>query len=390
MFANRPKTTTTIFILSFLFFIACNKSSDSGLTAPPVDPVSLVLNLPASPFNYANPTLPAYITAPPIQAQINTPANNQITNNGATLGRVLFYDKNLSINNSVSCGSCHKQVNAFSDTEVKSKGFNGGSTGRHSMPLTNAKYYPNGRFFWDQRAATLENQVLTPIQDAVEMGMTLTQLETKLRSLPYYTSLFTKAFGDATITSNRISLALSQFVRSIVSFESKYDAGRSTFPANPAPPPNAAFPNFTLGENRGKEIFLGPIGGCAPCHGSETFTAPQEKNNGLDLATIDRGFGAVINNTSLDATFKVGSLRNVELTAPYMHDGRFASLEQVVEHYSTGVKDHPNLSPQLRLPNGQPRLINLTPQDKAALVAFMKTLTDLNVTIDVKYSNPFK
>lgn len=390
MFAAKPKTITTIFFLSVLFFIACTKNSDSGVTATPVDPVSLVLNLPVSPFNYANPVLPAYITAPPIQAQINTPANNQITDNGATLGRVLFYDKNLSINNSVSCASCHKQANAFTDTDVKSKGFNGGLTGRHSMPLINAKYYPNGRFFWDQRAATLEEQVLTPIQDAVEMGMTLPQLETKLRSLPYYSSLFTKAFGDATINSNRISLALSQFVRSIVSFQSKYDAGRATFPVNPAPAPNAVFPNFTVAENRGKEIFLSPQNACAACHGSETFTAPQEKNNGLDLTTTDRGFGLVLNNTNLDATFKVGSLRNVELTAPYMHDGRFTTLEQVVEHYSTGVKDHPNLSPQLRLPGGQPRLLNLTPQDKAALVAFLKALTDVSVTTDVKFSNPFK
>lgn len=135
MFAAKPKTITTIFFLSVLFFIACTKNSDSGVTATPVDPVSLVLNLPVSPFNYANPVLPAYITAPPIQAQINTPANNQITDNGATLGRVLFYDKNLSINNSVSCASCHKQANAFTDTDVKSKGFNGGLTGRHSMPL---------------------------------------------------------------------------------------------------------------------------------------------------------------------------------------------------------------------------------------------------------------
>jgi len=390
MFAARPKTITTVFIFSILLLIACNKSSDSGTTPPPVDPVSLVLNLPASPFNYANPTLPAYITAPPIQAQVNTPANNQITDNGATLGRVLFYDKNLSINNSISCASCHKQANAFSDTDVKSKGFNGGLTGRHSMPLTNAKYYPTGRFFWDQRAATLEEQVLAPIQDMVEMGMTLPNLETKLRNLPYYSSLFTKAFGDATINSNRIALALSQFVRSIVSFQSKYDAGRSAFPVNPAPPPNAVFPNFTIAENRGKEIFLSPQNACAACHGSETFTAPEEKNNGLDLITTDRGFGFVANNTNLDGTFKVGSLRNVEFTAPYMHDGRFTTLEQVIEHYSTGVRNHPNLSPQLRLPGGQPRLLNLTAQDKAALVAFLKTLTDVSVTTDVKFSNPFK
>ncbi len=392
MIAARPKLFFSIAIAALLIFIACKKDSGTGSGTPvtPVDPVAAVLNLPSTPFNYANLAMPGYLTSPPIQGQVNTPANNPITDNGATLGRVLFYDKNLSVNNTIACASCHKQATAFSDPFAKSKGFNGGLTGRNSMPLTDAMYYPNGRFFWDQRAATLEDQVLMPIQDLVEMGMTLTTLETKLRSLTYYPPLFTKAFGDATITSDRISKALAQFVRSIVSYQSKYDAGRSTFPIAPAPPPNAPFPNFTAQENRGKEIFLTPQNACAACHGSETFTAPQERNNGLDLTTIDRGFGAVSNRAQDDATFKVGSLRNVELTAPYMHDGRFNTLEEVVEHYSTGVKNHPNLSNPLKLPNGQPRLLNLTPQDKAALVAFLKTLTDLSVTTDVKYSNPFK
>jgi cytochrome c peroxidase len=378
-----------ITVSSALFlFLACKKSSYS-VTPDPFDPVAAVLNLPAAPFNYSNPPLPGYLTTPNITGQINTPVTNPITDNGATLGRVLFYDKNLSVNNTVACASCHKQATAFADPFVKSKGFNGGLTNRSSMALTDAKYYPNGRFFWDQRAATLEDQVVTPIQDLVEMGMTLPALETKLKSLAYYPPLFSKVFGDNTITSDRIAKALAQFVRSIVSYQSKYDAGRSLFPPGP-PPPNVSFPNFTAEENRGMQIFMTPIGGCTPCHGTETFTAPQEKNNGLDMVTIDRGFGAVINNVSLDATFKVGSLRNVELTAPYMHDGRFTTLDQVVEHYSSGVKNHPNLSPQLRLPNGQPRLANLTPQDKAALVAFLKTLTDVSVTADVKYSNPFK
>ncbi|MDZ4809825.1 MAG: cytochrome c peroxidase [Bacteroidota bacterium] len=389
MFAHKPK----IFIISGISFllvlIACNKSEDDT-TPTPVDPVAAVLNLPATPFNYANIIQPAYLSSPPIQAQINTPAGNAITDNGATLGRVLFYDKSLSINNTIACASCHKQANGFSDPVAKSVGFNGGLTGRNSMSLIDAKYYPNGRFFWDQRATTLEDQVLIPVQDLVEMGMTLPQLEAKLKTLAYYPSLFTKAFGDANITSTRISLALSQFVRSIVSFQSKYDAGRGTYAPVPGPAPTDLFPNFTAQENRGKEIFLSPIGGCAPCHGSEKFTAPQEKNNGLDLGTMDRGFGAVVNNTNLDANFKVTTLRNVGLTAPYMHDGRFATLEHVVEHYSTGVKNHPNLLPQLRLPGGQPRLINLSPQDKAALVAFLKTLTDATVSTDVKYSNPFK
>jgi len=390
MFANRPKMLVITGLSALFIFMACKKDNADTNDPAPVDPVAAALNLPATPFNYASIVQPAYLSGPNITGQINTPANNPITDNGATLGRVLFYDKNLSLNNTISCASCHKQANAFSDPVAKSAGFNGGLTGRNSMTLINAKYYPNGSFFWDQRAATLEDQTLIPIQDLVEMGMTLPQLEVKLRNIAYYPPLFSKAFGDNTITSNRIALAISQFIRSIVSFQSKYDAGRSTYPPAPAPPPNATFPNFTAQENRGKEIFLSPQNACAACHGSETFTAPQEKNNGLDMATVDRGFGAVANNTALDATFKVTTLRNVELTAPYMHDGRFATLEQVVEHYNSGVRNHPNLSPQLRLPNGQPRQLNLTIQDKAALVAFLKTLTDTNLTTDVKYSNPFK
>ena len=389
MYVPHPKlliaaTTSCLFV-----FLACNKSSESN-TIPPTDPIATYLNLPATSYNYANPVLPGYLTSPNINDQVNTPAGNAITDNGATLGRVLFYDKNLSINNTIACASCHKQANAFADPVTLSTGFNSGHTGRNSMGLIDAKYYPNGRFFWDQRAATLEAQTLIPIQDMVEMGMTLNGLETKLKTLAYYPPLFTKAFGDNTINSNRISLALSQFVRSVISYQSKYDAGRSAFPTAPAPQPNAPFPNFTIAENRGKDIFLSGQGGCAACHGTETFTAPGARNNGLDLITTDRGFGKVTNDVNDDGKFKVASLRNVELTAPYMHDGRFTTLEQVVEHYSTGLKNNPNLAQQLKLPNGQPRLLNLTPQDKAALVTFLKTLTDGNITTDVKYSSPFQ
>jgi cytochrome c peroxidase len=384
------RTLTALAVFTALnALLSCKKSDTAPNPNPPVDPVAQVLNLPATALNYASPALPAHLTTPNIADQDNTNPANPVTNNGATLGRVLFYDKKLSINNTIACASCHKSANGFSDNTVKSLGFNGGLTGRNSMSIINARYYPNGRFFWDQRAASLENQTLQPIQDLVEMGMTLPALETKLRGLAYYPPLFQKAFGDTGINSARIAAALSQFIRSVVSYRSKYDQGRVAFPPGPIPA-NAPFANFSPEENRGKEIFMSGIGGCNPCHGTETFTAPGELNNGLDLTTIDRGFGAVINNINRDATFKVTTLRNVELTAPYMHDGRFTTLEQVVEHYSSGVKNHPNLSPQLRLPGGQPRLANLTAADKAALVAFMKTLTDPTLATDEKYSNPFK
>ena len=377
-------------VLAFFTLLACKKNDTTQTPALPSS-VTSVLNLPSTSFNYSNPTLPGYLTAPPITAQIQNPNGNTTTDWGATLGRVLFYEKNLSFNKTISCASCHKQANAFADPVTLSKGFDGGSTGRNSMGLTDAQYYPVGKYFWDQRAATLEDQALMPIQDHVEMGMTLTEMESRVRSLTYYPFLFSKAFGDTSISSTRIAKAVAQFVRSIESHQSKYDAGRSAFPTAPAPPPNAPFSNFTAEENRGKEIFLTPqIGGCAGCHGTETFTAPTEKNNGLDMVTVDRGVGGITNNTNMDGEFKSGSLRNVELTAPFMHDGRFTTLEQVVEHYSTGVKAHPNLSPQLKLPNGNPRLLNLSVADKAALVAFLKTLTDTHMITDPKYADPFK
>src|SRR5687768_6199929 len=248
MSARKTTLATAVLITVFVFVIACSKKDDTGGSSN--DPVAAVLNLPATPYNYSNPSLPAYLVSPNIVGQINN-NGNPVTDIGATLGRVLFYDKNLSLNNSISCASCHIQANGFTDPAIKSTGFNGGLTARHSMSLINAKYYPLGFYFWDQRARSLEQQTLMPIQDLVEMGMTLPQLETKLATLPYYPALFEKVFGDGSITSNRIALALSQYVRSIVSYQSKYDAGRGTFPAQPAPPPNAVFPNFTALESRG-------------------------------------------------------------------------------------------------------------------------------------------
>lgn len=348
-------------------------------------------NLPSSPYSYANITLPNYLTTPPIVGQDNTPNNNTITDAGATLGRVLFYDKNLSYNNKVACGSCHLQTHGFSDPLVLSKGFEGGNTGRNSMGLINARYYPNGKFFWDERAATLEVQTLLPIQDHIEMGMHLDTLVNKLNRISYYPALFQSAFGDKTITSDKVSKALAQFVRSIVSYKSKYDAGRASFPANTPPAQLGDFSNFTVQENRGKTLFF-TTAGCAPCHGTETFTGARAENNGLDLTTVDSGVGRITGNPADIAKFKVPSLRNVELTAPYMHDGRFKTLQEVIEHYSNGVQNHPTLSPPLRVggtPNGQPRRLNLSNADMGALVAFLKTLTDNTVAAEAKYSDPF-
>jgi cytochrome c peroxidase len=391
------KQISVVTLLAVFSLTGCSFNNDEATASLTADDTQrmvteLVPELPTTPYNYANIQLPAYLSAGPILGQINTPANNQITDNGATLGRVLFYDKKLSLNNTVACASCHHQENGFSDSKKFSTGFAGGSTDRNSMSLLNARYYPNGRFFWDERAVNAEAQATMPIVHPVEMGMTMKALVTKLQGVSYYPSLFQKAFGTTTIDSSRIARSLAQFVRSIHSYRSKYDTGRSQFPPN-ANPGTVTFSNYTQDENLGKGIFFGR-GNCGACHGTETFTAPGARNNGLDMTYTDNGAGTVTGNATLNGSFKVPSLKSIAVTAPYMHDGRFATLEQVVEHYNSGVQNHPNLSAPLRNPPGtpgagQPRRLNLTQQEKSALVSFLKTLTDTGVASDPKYSNPF-
>lgn len=358
------------------------------------------LNLPEVAFDYVNLNLPSHFTAnipgqglpTSINGLDNTPMDNILTNSGATLGRVLFYDKKLSANGTIACASCHKQDKGFSDDAVLSVGFNGGLTGRHSMPLINSRFYQRGRFFWDERAGTLEEQVLMPFQDPVEMGMTLNQLVSTVQQQSYYPNLFEKAFGTSEITSDKISKALAQFVRSIVSHSSKYDNGRAT-----STTPGANFSNFTAEENLGKSIFFRTIpnggGACFACHTTEAFVSanPGPQNNGLDaFTTTDLGAGAVFPNPIFIGRFKTTSLRDIDVTAPYMHDGRFTTLEEVVEHYNSGIQNHPTLSPALLDVNGNAVRLNFTEVQKAALVAFLKTLTDSNVATEPKWSNPFR
>ncbi len=346
--------------------------------------VENALLLPASSFNYASPTLPPSFFVQPILAQDNMPGTNVTTDLGATLGRVLFYDKRLSLNQTVSCSSCHQQSHGFSDPRQFSVGFNGGLTGRNSMGLSNARWYQRRHFFWDERANTLEDQVLQPIQNSTEMGMTLTALTNRLGTEPFYTNLFQKTFGTTNVTTDRISRSLAQFVRSIISVNSKYDAGLAS-----------NFANFTAQENLGRQIFFGQVGNatCAACHGTDNFVpGPAINNNGLEFPFVDKGLGGITGLATDDGLFKVPSLRNIELTGPYMHDGRFTNLEQVVEFYNSGVIDNPNLSPPLRNPPGLPpgpRRLNLTTQQKAALVAFLKTLTDTSLATNSKWSDPF-
>lgn len=400
------KQAITLFIC-FSFIFSCKKEEEASISAPnkntsfskeEMEIISKTLNLDSILYNYSNPTLPKHYLDEGATEADNTPEHNNVTDAGATLGRVLFYDKNLSANNTISCASCHEQEAAFSDNRKFSVGLNGGLTKRNSMGLLNAKYYENEAFFWDERAVNLEEQVLLPIQDHIEMGMTLQEVNEKLSGLDYYEVLFKKAFGDKEINSKRISLAMSQFIRSIIPTKSKFDKGLAmVWPVkNEEEIPD--LPNFTEEENIGLDIFYRGRKGatCLYCHGTAQNVNDEAKNNGLSLNYLDNGKGKITNLNSDMALFKVPSLRNIENTAPYMHDGRFETLMEVVNHYSDSVQDHPNLHFRLKtlddgvVGDAEVLRLNLNQQEKEALVAFLKTLTDEEILVDPKFSNPFK
>ncbi|MCW3849010.1 c-type cytochrome [Sphingomonas sp. LB-2] len=340
--------------------------------------------------DYANPALPAYYDAT-VNGDDNTPPNNAIDNRIATLGRVLFYDKRLSTTDTVSCVSCHQQALGFTDSARFSAGINGGTfTNAHAMRLGNVRYYRPGSMFWDKRAASVELQASQPIQNAVEMGWTpaaggISALTVKLGATSFYPDLFTWAFGTPMITEPRIQFALAQFERAMVSYSSKWDTGYAAVfsPTGPNRNLNVDFPNFTAQENRGRQLFMSPPNapgggaGCAACHVPPTFAlAANSQGNGLDA-------GETI-------AFKSPSLKSIGLTGPYMHDGRFATLLDVVIHYDTGIQLGPALDNRLRLPGGAPMRLNLSAADRAALVAFLLTLSDTVLIADPKFGSPFR
>lgn len=331
--------------------------------------------LPETPYDYSL-ALPSYLDVPATRRADNTPDDNPVTDAGATLGRVLFYDVRLSQNETVSCASCHRQDHGFSDSERLSAGFEGEPTARNSMGLSFARYYANGQFFWDERVRALEHQALEPIQDLVEMGLTLDELVARLQATSFYPGLFADAFGTPEVTSDRVALALSQFIRSIVAPHSRYDAARQA----QGGPPGRPMAGLTDQENQGLDLFFGR-GRCAECHVGDLFVGDHATSNGLDPTNTDDGAGG--------GRFKTVSLRNVALTAPFMHDGRFATLEEVVEHYDSGIQRSPGLDNRLRGRGGSPVRLNLSAAERAALVAFLNTLTDSTLATDPRWADPF-
>lgn len=297
---------------------------------------------------------------------------NPLTNEGATLGRVLFYDGHLSKNNLISCGSCHIQSKGFADPNQFSTGFKLVKTTRNSMALSNISMQRS--YFWDERATKLEEQVMMPVQNHIEMGIEkLEVLPAKLENVPYYPALFEAAFGDEEITEERIRFALAQFLRSMVSGGSRYEDGLAN-----------QFTNFTPLENMGRVLFTSwdSKAGCANCHGGVLLNGWSAENIGLDATPVDEGVGL--------GRFKVPSLLNVAVTAPYMHDGRFQTLEEVIEHYDNGVQMNDGLSWAMLNDQGGPKRLGLNAIEKQALIAFLKTLTDESYLKDPKFSDPFK
>lgn len=350
-------------------------------------------------FGYENQPVPSYIN------RDNT-TTNPIDNATATLGRVLFYDKSLSTDDTVSCASCHQQEVGFSDLATVSEGVNG-VTGRHSMRLINSRFSSEDRFFWDERAATLEEQATLPIQDHAEMGFSgengapnFADLIVKLEALPRYETLFTLAFGDATISEARMQLALAQFIRSIQSFDSNFDTGIAQVNGNI----NADFPNFTGQENEGKALFLqaaqfnrngvrtGGGLGCAACHqGAEFSIDPNSGNNGV--ISVANAIGEIdLTNTKSPTMRDIFSPTGV-INGPFMHDGSMATFEDVLDHYNDITFDpdtNPDLDNRLRGGRqGQGQQLVMTAAERSAVTAFVMTLTGNDVYTNERWSDPF-
>ncbi len=369
------KKTVVVFIAMNLILglFSCKKDNPAQIeTYQPT--------LPATPYNYSNVSLPSAFTSSPMNFFNSISSSNPITDAGATLGRVLFYDRQISRNNKVSCASCHQQEFAFANNTQFSKGLYNELTTRNSMAIINTRF--SFRFFWDLRSVTLENQVLEPIKNHVEMDMTLEDVVDKVKLISYYPELFQNAFGTTEVTSQRISYALSQFLHSMVSYQSKYDQGVDN-----------NFADYTQLEMDGKDLFFSGTVNCNHCHFTVNFFGNQPAVNGLDAIYTDNGLGTLTGDPADDGKFKIPTLRNIEMTAPYMHDGRFATLEEVIEHYNSGIQAHPNLDDRLTVEGqigGTPKQYNMTTYQKQSLVAFLKTLTDHSFLTDVRFSDPFK
>lgn len=318
--------------------------------------------------------------------QMQIPADNPLTEEGVELGRHLFYDKLLSRDNSISCASCHHQINAFSDPNTLSIGVDGQLGTRQSMALVNLGWQQF--FFWDGRVATLEELVFHPVVDPVEMDNTWTEVETRLRNHDKYPQMFFKAFGEVGVDSVKASKAIAQFLRTMISAESKFDLIYKFVNGIPLDANEAiAFQQVTPEELAGFDIFMSLDGGdCLHCHIGPFMQVQIFSNNGMDQTFSDPGRKSVTGNPNDEGRFKVPTLRNIGYTAPYMHDGRFNTLDEVIDHYSHGVVWSPTIDTNMEFVSHGG--VQLNAQEKAFLKAFLLTMNDEKFITNPKFSNP--
>ncbi len=390
------KLPITLAVICLLGFSSCDKNEvEIEYNYFDKDDYKLISQYLDIPNDQANYTLyfPNYYSSNP----------RDFNNGAALLGRVLFYDKNLSEDRSISCASCHKQELAFSDDLALSDGVLNRKTSRNSLALGSVfsfrEYYgsmSSGRvpFFWDNRASTVQEQSKQTLANDLEMSMEMHEVVERVKEQAFYYPLFKNAYRSADINEESVLDAISEFVNSIGTFNTKFDKALDNHFAKNGTFSNIGsvdFSEFNNLENLGKELY---VTNCGSCHGNVSgLPGKRSANNGLDQDYSDPGMYEVTNLDRDRGLFKVPTLRNIAKTAPYMHDGRFQTLEEVIDHYSTGIQNFENLSPQLRENgqfNGPPVAFNFNEEEKAALIAFFNTFTDEQFLVDEKFSDPFK
>ncbi|MFN8398021.1 MAG: cytochrome c peroxidase [Bacteroidia bacterium] len=321
-----------------------------------------------------NAPTPLTLETPSNLPPITIPEDNPLTVEGVELGRHLFYEPMLSADNTQSCGTCHVQEFGFSDRGRQfSTGIDGLQGDKNAMAIINLGWAQE--FFWDGRAAGMENQARLPVINPIEMHESWPNVVAKLQATTKYPAMFEAAFETDQITEDLVVKAIAQFERTMITGNSDYD-------------------KFTRGEQssfsqaayRGMQVFFTERGDCFHCHTVDLLTTFEYHNNGLDATFTSANIGraAVTGRSSDTGKFKVPSLHNVEVSGPYMHDGRFATLEEVIEHYNSGIKRSPTLSPQIKKPDG----LFLTEQEKSDLLAFLKSLTDHEFLTNPAFSDP--
>lgn len=356
-----------VFLLTCFIIVSCKKKEIS-VYQPDKEPTPYQLNIPSH--------------FPDMQI----PADNEMTVEGVELGRKLFYETQLSLDNSISCASCHNQVNAFSDTKQYSLGVNDSIGTRNSMALVNLGWQQN--FFWDGRAKSLEELILEPVENPIEMHLSWVEAEKRINAIQEYKDAFKLVFKTNSITKVHISKAIAQFLRTLISGNSKFDViYKYENKLSLSSKEQEIYKQITPEEWYGYDLFKSLNGAdCFHCHNGTLMQVNKFSNNGLDFVFKDLGRGKITGNSNDNGKFKVPTLRNIALTAPYMHDGRFKTLDELIEHYSTGIHQSPTIDPLIEyaFQGG----VQLDDSQKQALKAFLNTLTDYEFISNPEFKKP--